>query len=238
MVRLHFVGRNLDGARFDSSWLRAEEKAEKAAQDTTQPAPKPAATTGAEEAAEEAEMAADRGLQADLLRGRLSRLKRSELRRRAISAGATEDETDDADDAEDAREAFTELVCAAFKALAVAVMLLVVVVVGSSPPCAPEGPLESQVVRLELAALPPEPPPALPPQPKENCWVGPRVVDGVDQFYSFKLGENKGVVAGLHECVATMQAGKCSPPPITAILPEGCLASDCCSRSLQAVERQ
>lgn len=114
IVRVHFVGRKLSGAVFDSSWDQARAKMEKAgsqqpqlvtAADGASVSEQPDQTDDKSNDAEE-----DYELELEVLRGRLSHLKRSELSRRAMRAGASEDDVDDAYDADDPTQALCDLV--------------------------------------------------------------------------------------------------------------------------------
>eukprot|EP01048_Picozoa_sp_COSAG05_P010921 COSAG05_NODE_993_length_6264_cov_294.754096_2_plen_712_part_00 len=165
VVRVHFVGRTLSGALFDSSWDRAREKMDSGSTALTRP--------DAQESKQQHEDPIYE-LQLQDLREQLSHLKRSELLRRATAAGGTEDEIDTAFDNDDPTDA-----------------------------------LRGLVARLELPASPPAiaSAPAETPRPALD-WDGPRAVEGVDQFFSFKLEHDKGVPRGLHEVVATMVPGQ------------------------------
>ena len=92
VVRVHFVGRTLSGAVFDSSWDRAREKMKAAgAHRPSDNTPPEQASNGAAAEGQAGDEAQDEDyeLQLDVLKGRLSHLKRSELVRRATEAGAT-----------------------------------------------------------------------------------------------------------------------------------------------------
>lgn len=39
-------------------------------------------------------------------------------------------------------------------------------------------------------------------------WEGPLAIDGIDQFVSFKLYNNKAFPPGMHEVLATMEPGE------------------------------
>lgn len=115
VMRVHYVGRKLSGAVFDSSWDQARTKMEQRSGSDQIQVTRSVEEPGVHERPEDVEEQedddeADYELQLEVLRGRLSHLKRSELSRRAMRAGASEDDVDDAYDADDPTQALCDLV--------------------------------------------------------------------------------------------------------------------------------